>query len=86
MTTTADLQIVPRTPAAAPALRAADRGVADALEAILADNTRRVYAAQWRLFNDWCDSGHRRATRRYAKALGGSLDIVLVSQLRCQRP
>ena len=47
-------QIVPRR--AAPALRAADQGVADALESVLSDNTRRVYGAQWRLFNDWCDS------------------------------
>ena len=39
-----------------PALRAADQGVADALESVLSDHTRRVYAAQWRLFNDWCDS------------------------------
>ena len=57
MTTAAsDPQIVPRQPAAAPALLAADRGVADALESVLSDNTRRVYAAQWRLFNDWCNS------------------------------
>ena len=49
-----DLQIVPRQPASLPALRAADRGVADALESVLSDNTRRVYAAQWRLFTDWC--------------------------------
>ena len=56
MTTTAsDPQIVPRQPAAAPALRAADPGVADALEAVLSDNTQRVYGAQWRLFIDWCD-------------------------------
>ena len=35
MTTTAsDPQIVPRPPAAAPALRAADQGVADALESV----------------------------------------------------
>ena len=54
MTTAADPQIVPRPPAAAPALRAADRGVASALEAVLSDNTRRVYGAQWRLFADWC--------------------------------
>ena len=39
-----------------PALRAADRGVADALESVLSDNTRRVYAAQWRIFENWCDS------------------------------
>ena len=51
MTTTAsDPQIVPRPPAAAPALRAADQGVADALESLLSDNTRRVYGAQWRAF------------------------------------
>ena len=56
MTTTAGIQIVPSEPAAAPALRAADQGVADALESVLSDNTRRVYGAQWRLFNDWCDS------------------------------
>ena len=55
MTTTAsDPQIAPYQPAAAPALRAADQGVADALESVLSDNTRRVYGAQWRLFTDWC--------------------------------
>ena len=37
-------------------MRAADQGVADALESVLSDNTRRVYSAQWRLFVDWCDS------------------------------
>ena len=51
-----NLQIVPRPPAGTLALRAADRGVADALTSVLSDNTRRVYGAQWRLFNDWCDS------------------------------
>ena len=57
MTTTASsLQIVPQSPWSAPALRAADQGVADTLEAVLSDNTRRVYGAQWRLFTDWCDS------------------------------
>ena len=38
-----------------PALRAADQGVADALEAVLSDNTQRVYGAQWRIFAGWCD-------------------------------
>ena len=33
----------------------ADQSVADALQSVLADNTRRVYGAQWRLFTDWCD-------------------------------
>ena len=56
MTTAAgSLQIVPQSPPSTPARRAADRGVADALESVLSDNTRRVYGAQWRLFNDWCD-------------------------------
>ena len=55
MTTAAgSLQIVPESPPSALALRAADRGVASALESVLSDNTQRVYAAQWRLFNDWC--------------------------------
>ena len=55
MTTTASsLQIVPESPPSAPALRAADRGVADALTSVLSDNTRRVYGAQWRLFESWC--------------------------------
>ena len=57
MTTAAsDPQIVPRPSASMPALRAADQGVADALEAVLSNNTRRVYAAQWRIFENWCDS------------------------------
>ena len=55
-TTAADPQIVPRPSASMPALRAADRGVADALESVLSNNTRRVYAAQWRIFENWCDS------------------------------
>ena len=55
MTTAASAQIVPRQPSALPALRAADRGVADALESVLSDNTQRVYGAQWRLFTGWCD-------------------------------
>ena len=49
-------QIVPRPSASMPALRAADRGVADALQSVLSNNTRRVYAAQWRIFENWCDS------------------------------
>ena len=56
MTVISDTQIVPRPPPSLPELRAADRGVADALESVLAGNTQRVYGAQWRLFNDWCDS------------------------------
>ena len=56
MTTAAgSLQIVPQSPPSAPALRAADEAVADALESVLSDNTQRVYGAQWRLFTGWCD-------------------------------
>ena len=54
MTTVADPQIVPVEPPSLPALRAADQGVADALESVLSDHTNRVYGTQWRLFNDWC--------------------------------
>ena len=55
MTTAAsDPEIVPRPSASMPALLTADRGVADALESVLSDNTRRVYGAQWRIFTGWC--------------------------------
>ena len=55
MTTSAGTQIVPREPASLLALWAADRGVADSLESLLSDNTRRVYGTQWRIFTGWCD-------------------------------
>ena len=55
MTTSADRQIVPQEPPSLPELRAADRGVASSLESVLADNTRRTYDAQWRIFTGWCD-------------------------------
>ena len=55
MTTTAvSLQTVPQSPPSAPALRAADQGVADALESVLSDNTKRVYQTQWKLFDERC--------------------------------
>ena len=53
--TASDQQIVPHHLPSTLALRAADQGVADALESVLSDNTQRVYGTQWRLFNDWCD-------------------------------
>ena len=53
-TAAGDPQIVTHQPAAAPALLAADQGVASALESVLSDNTQRVYAAQWRIFTNWC--------------------------------
>ena len=45
-TTAGSLPTVPESPPSAPALRAADQGVADALQSVLSNNTRRVYAAQ----------------------------------------
>ena len=61
MTTAADSQIVAIRPAAAPALSAADQGVADALESVLSDNTQRVYQTQWKLFDGWCSEMSLRA-------------------------
>ena len=55
MTTTVGQELVPHQPPSIPALRAADRGVADALESVLSDNTHRVYGTQWRIFTGWCD-------------------------------
>ena len=55
MTTAAGHHVVPREPASLPELAAADRGVAESLESVLADNTRRTYGTQWRIFQGWCD-------------------------------
>ena len=55
MTTAASpSQIVSQQAASAPALRAADQGVASSLESVLSDNTRRTYDTQWRIFTSWC--------------------------------
>ena len=89
MTTTAgSLQIVPQSPPSTPALRAADQGVADALESVLSDNTRRVYGAQWRLFNDWCDLVGLRAlpaepltVARYLAVRAGSGSTIATLRL-----
>ena len=55
MTTTAsDQQIVLHRLPSTLALRVADQGVAEALESVLAGNTRRVYGTQWRIFESWC--------------------------------
>ena len=61
MTVISDTQIVPRPPAGTLALRAADQGVADALEAVLSDHTRCVYGTQLKLFTDWCGDVGLRA-------------------------
>ena len=56
MTTSTGHQIVsPHHPASLPALQVADQGVAEALESVISDNTRRVYHTQWGLFENWCD-------------------------------
>ena len=55
MTTAADTQIVPREPSSLAELAAADQGVSASLESVLADNTKRTYTTQWRLFTGWCD-------------------------------
>ena len=48
-------QIVPQRSPPAPALRAADWGVASSLESVLSDNIRRTCGTQWRIFTGWCD-------------------------------
>ena len=55
MTTATGYHVVPIESAPLPELAAADRGVADSLEAVLSENTRRTYDAQWRMFDGWCD-------------------------------
>ena len=80
MTTAAgSLQIVPQSPPSAPAIRAADQGVASTLESVLSDNTRRVYQTQWKLFTGWCDEVGLRSlpaepltVARYLAARAGS--------------
>ena len=54
-TVTTGYHIVPQAPASLPDRRAADQGVAESLESVLSDNTRRVYGTQWRIFEGWCD-------------------------------
>ena len=55
VTTAADQQIVPRQPEYLPALRAADQGVADALESVLSDNTQpRLRRPSGSIFDKWC--------------------------------
>ena len=67
MTTAADLQIVPQGPASLPQLHAADEGVASSLESVLADNTRRVYQTQWRIFTGWCCQFSWSLGRRFSR-------------------
>ena len=91
MTVISDTQIVPRSPPSLPELRAADQGVADALESVLSNNTRRVYAAQWRLFNDWCDSVVLRSMPAEPLTVARYLDVragdgASIATLRWPRP
>ena len=89
MTTAAgDSQIVPRPPTSSPALRAADRGVADALESVLSENTRRVYGAQWRIFTYWCADVGLRSLPANPPAPGRRphRDVVAVIRLTAVQP
>ena len=60
--------------------------MADSLEAVLSDNTQRVYGTQWRLFNDWCDGvglsalpAEPRTVARYLAArAGGGASIATI--------
>ena len=88
MTTLADQQIVPREPSSLPELRAADRGVAESLESVLADNTRRTYDAQWRIFTGWCDEvgltslqAEPLTVARYLAARAGSFASIATIRL-----
>ncbi len=79
MTTAASAHVVPVEPAPLPQLAAADRGVADSLESVLAGNTRRTYDAQWRMFDGWCSQVGLRSlpaepltVARYLAARAGS--------------
>ena len=53
MTTAPSAHVVLQGSAQLPELAAADRGVADSLESVLSDNTRRTYDTQWRIFTGW---------------------------------
>ena len=79
MTTAAGAHVVPIGPTSLPELQAADRGVADSLESVLADNTRRTYTTQWRIFDGWCGEVGLRSlpaapltVARYLAARAGS--------------
>ena len=81
-------QIVPRPPAGTLALRAADRGVADALESVLSDNTQRVYETQWKLFDEWCGEMDLRSlpaepltVARYLSARAGTSASIATLRL-----
>ena len=62
--------------------------MADALEAVLSDNTRRVYGTQWRLFENWCGEVGLRSlpaepltVARYLAARAGSGAAVATLRL-----
>ena len=93
MTTAADHRIVPHHPADLPELAAADRGVADSLEAVLSENTRRTYDAQWRLFDDWCAEvglaslpANPLTVARYLAARAGSGASIATLRLAAIQP
>ncbi len=75
MTTTAGSQITPHRPASLPALQAADRGVAEALESVLSDNTQRVYGTQWGLFESWSAEVGLRSLPAEARTVARYLEV-----------
>ncbi len=79
MTTAPGAHVVPQETARLPELAAADRGVADSLEAVLSHNTRRSYDTQWRIFDGWCAQvglrslpAEPRTVARYLAARAGA--------------
>ena len=59
------------------------RASADALEAVLSNNTQRVYHTQWKLFDEWCGQVGLRSlpadpltVGRYLAAVGVVVDLV----------
>ena len=63
-------RIVPQQTPSAPALRAADQGVASSLESVLSDNTRRTYDTQWRIFDRLVRRGRAHLSPRRAPHRG----------------
>ena len=88
MTTIAGAHVVPIEPAHLPELAAADQGVAQSLESVLAGNTRRTYDAQWRIFQGWCAEvdlaslpAEPLTVARYLAARAGSVASVATLRL-----
>ena len=88
MTTAAGAHVAPRDHSQLPELAAADQGVADSLESVLADHTKRTYDAQWRIFAGWCDEvglsalpAESLTVARYLAARAGSGAAIAMLRL-----